>query len=85
LQSFVEALDCTAANNRLKRRSETTEPKANSGFTPEFAFNISIETIFLTRTELSIRVRKTFCHHAGQSLYLKRASVEEALRELGKR
>ena len=39
---------------------------AKSGFAPEFAFNISTETIFLARTALSIRVRKTFCHRAGK-------------------
>jgi hypothetical protein len=77
LRSFVEALDCTAANNRLKRRSDTTEPWVNSGFAPEFAFNINVETIFLTRTELSIRVRKAFCRA--------NLPVEKALRELGKR
>ena len=41
---------------------------------PELAFNISIETIFLTRTDKAIRVRKTFCHRAGKGP-----------RELGKR
>jgi hypothetical protein len=41
---------------------------------PELAFNISIETIFLTRTYQAIRVRKTFCHRAGKGP-----------RELGKR
>jgi len=31
----------------------------------ELAFNISNKTIFLTRPYQAIRVRKTFCHHAG--------------------
>jgi len=57
-------------NNRLK----TPRARADSGLAPELAFNISIETIFLTRTYQAIRVRKTFCYRAGTGL-----------RELGKR
>jgi hypothetical protein len=47
LESFVEALDCTAANNGLKRRSDTLSNQGEFGFAPEFAFNISIEDHFL--------------------------------------
>jgi hypothetical protein len=85
LQSFIEALDCTAANNRLKRRSDTTEPKANSGFAPEFAFNISIRDHFLDANGTLDSREENVLPPCGPSLYLKRARVEEALRELGKR
>src|SRR4029078_5819412 len=67
LQSFDEALDCTAANNRLKRRSDTIQARANSGLRRNWLLTSVSKTIFLTRTELSIRVRKTFCHHAGEA------------------
>jgi len=40
----------------------------NSGFAPEFALNISIQDHFLD-AKLAIRVRKMFCHHAGQALF----------------
>jgi len=51
LASFYRALDCAAANNRLKRRSDNIEPGPIQVL-PEMALNISIKTIFLTRTDL---------------------------------
>jgi hypothetical protein len=51
LESFYQALDCAAANNRLKRRSDSIEP-GSIQVLPEMTLNINIETIFLTRTDL---------------------------------
>ena len=62
LASFDGAVDCAAANNRLKRRRDN---QGEFGFAPEFALNIRIKTIFLTRNERAIRVRKMFCHRAA--------------------
>jgi hypothetical protein len=51
LASLDKALDCVAPNNRLKRRSEKFEPGPIQVSAPELALNISIETIFPTRTD----------------------------------
>jgi hypothetical protein len=60
LSSFGNAIDCTVANNRLKPRREQGEFR----LAPELALNIRIKTIFSTRNEETIRVRKMLCRHA---------------------
>jgi len=73
LESFYQALDCAAANNRLKRRSDNIEPgpiQVFAGNGPQHQYRDH----FLDANGRAIRVRKTFCHRAGK-----------ALQELGKR
>jgi hypothetical protein len=81
LQSFEGALDCTAANNRLKRRKLHYRARANSGLRQNLPLTSVSKTIFLTRTELSIRVRKTFCHHAGEASLRELESDERDIRD----
>jgi hypothetical protein len=51
LASFDAAIDCAAANNRLKRRREPISSQSEFGFAPGLALNFRIKTIFLTRND----------------------------------
>jgi hypothetical protein len=65
LQSFYEALDCAASNNRLKRGERYVRARADSGLRRNWPSTSGIKSIFLTRTLQAIRARRTFCHRAG--------------------
>jgi len=80
LASFDTALDCASANNRLKRR-RVKSSRGGFGFAPEFALNISIEDHFLDANGTAIRVRKTFCHRAGEKACGNRESDERDIRD----
>jgi hypothetical protein len=64
LASFDAAVDCAAANNRLKRRKVGSN-RSEFGFAPEFAFTISNQDNFLDAKRAAIRVRKMLCHRAA--------------------
>jgi hypothetical protein len=55
LQSFYEALDCAASNNRLKRGERYVRARADSGLRRNWPSTSGIKSIFLTRTLQAIR------------------------------
>jgi hypothetical protein len=76
LASFDEALDCTAPNNRLKRRrgDRTGRIQAFAGIGPQY----QNQDHFLDAKRGAVRVTKMLCHRAG----IRAGNCES--RELGK-